>query len=909
MKLRRVLFSLVVLVLMLALFACNGKNYKITFDSNGGSAVAEISAKAGAAITKPADPTKEGLTFGGWYDIDLVEKYEFPATMPEENVELYAKWVVTLTFDTQGGPQVNAVVGEGGKTFRMPADPVRDGYVFVGWFTDKTYTTQLTYVMPKTNTTAYAKWQVLEEGSAVTVGLDFFDNDNVFSLETTADGVKMTASSGKQTYSYIAATIPCGVKQNTTAVVELVGTKGASILLKVEGGNAEQATEQTFEMTGEVQKCIWTDSDNKFSSVAGARFLIFLCPNVPGEETNGEYAIIKSIKLYRTVDADATPKAAIHFATNGGDEIEAIYEVPGTAVTKPEDPEKVGYIFDGWYSDSALTTEFVFDKMPAGGAMAYAKWNKAKKMQPDIPILGAATNKTDGAYTTSFENGTLKFKKNATGNEWDCIFVDWPEATPDMKGYDHLLVSIYGTKGEKVLLKINDVVEKWITLTGGYETLDLAFEHTFNMNEKPLYLFAKPGETGASGEVFIGYLAFSNHQTIFDLMDATLEVGEDVPTTIEKKDDGTISIKKDPKEGTEWDCALFKLDADMTNVNKVQIIFQGTAGEEVMFKIFDAQEEKVTLTGQQQVLYVDVTATYNPKKAALVVFANPNALGTGHEVIIYSAMLVALYKEPELVGDVDLLAGEIEPQQTTEKVDVVLSISKPADVEDPDWKCAVAELTDPDYEGINKLVVKVKGTAGEVIKFKVNDTREFDVTCTGEEQEEEFTFELTFDEAKFALVVFCNPGGAGTGHPFEISKAELVGEGKSINLLTAAWRSLDAGVYQIEKKVVISKSTEGNEWDCIAVKITGDFGSYAGVKYSVKGTAGQKLLFKINNQNTGETWLDLTGEVQSGILTKIPADYNASEYVMYLFPDGGLKGTGNAIEIYELTFLSELPAE
>lgn len=44
------------------------KEYTITFDSKGGSAVQPIKANAGAAITAPAAPTKDGFVFAGWYE-------------------------------------------------------------------------------------------------------------------------------------------------------------------------------------------------------------------------------------------------------------------------------------------------------------------------------------------------------------------------------------------------------------------------------------------------------------------------------------------------------------------------------------------------------------------------------------------------------------------------------------------------------------------------------------------------------------------------------------------------------------------------------------------------------------------------------------------------------------------------
>ena len=80
------------------------KEYTITFDSKGGSAVQPIKAGAGAAITAPADPTKKGFVFAGWYEstdggTTLSDTAFGFSYMPARVFTLYAKWA---TADIKG---------------------------------------------------------------------------------------------------------------------------------------------------------------------------------------------------------------------------------------------------------------------------------------------------------------------------------------------------------------------------------------------------------------------------------------------------------------------------------------------------------------------------------------------------------------------------------------------------------------------------------------------------------------------------------------------------------------------------------------------------------------------------------------------------------------------------------------
>lgn len=66
---------------------------EVTFETNGGSALESAFVQRGNTLEKPADPEKEGYTFGGWYkDKALTETFDFASAI-DRDLRLYAKWV------------------------------------------------------------------------------------------------------------------------------------------------------------------------------------------------------------------------------------------------------------------------------------------------------------------------------------------------------------------------------------------------------------------------------------------------------------------------------------------------------------------------------------------------------------------------------------------------------------------------------------------------------------------------------------------------------------------------------------------------------------------------------------------------------------------------------------------------
>ncbi len=139
-------------------------SFTVTFNTNGGSNVASQTVASGAAATKPAAPVKDGYTFGGWYqDSSLTTPWNFSSPVTND-MTLYARWekqaAFTVTFDTNGGSSIASQTVSSGAVATKPADPVKAGYIFKGWYQDSTLTTAWNFSSPVTkDMTLYARWE------------------------------------------------------------------------------------------------------------------------------------------------------------------------------------------------------------------------------------------------------------------------------------------------------------------------------------------------------------------------------------------------------------------------------------------------------------------------------------------------------------------------------------------------------------------------------------------------------------------------------------------------------------------------------------------------------------------------------------------------------------------------------
>ena len=112
-------------------------------------------------VTITPDPNRYGAHYSynsGKSTVSGVVTVDDPTTI----LKLYVYYDLdfhTLTFDTMGGSKIAPETVRHGLTVAKPKDPVNGGYIFDGWYTDKTFRHRYDFSTPLTeDITIYAKW-------------------------------------------------------------------------------------------------------------------------------------------------------------------------------------------------------------------------------------------------------------------------------------------------------------------------------------------------------------------------------------------------------------------------------------------------------------------------------------------------------------------------------------------------------------------------------------------------------------------------------------------------------------------------------------------------------------------------------------------------------------------------------
>lgn len=355
--------------------------YTITFDTDGGSAVAPIAAAYGAALAAPADPEKRGFSFAGWKPV-------FPATMPARDQTLLALWTVNryaIAFDTDGGSDVATLELDYGAPVTAPDEPTKQGHAFGGWMPP------LPATMPASNLTVVAQWipkrfeitfdsaggsdvapvsalygeAVSEPEAPMKDGFDFAGWVPAFPATMPIGGATLVAQWTPKNYTIAFDT------DDGSAVAPITAAYGSAVTAP------ENPTKDGYDFAG------WLPAFPETMPLGG-----------------------------ETLVAQWTPKNyTITFDTDGGSTVAAITAAYGSALTAPEPPTKDGYYFLGWVPSFPET-------MPLGGLTLVAQWTERVYDADWFVDAAIGNDANDGrSWNTAFATVQKAVNSSATGDK------------------------------------------------------------------------------------------------------------------------------------------------------------------------------------------------------------------------------------------------------------------------------------------------------------------------------------------------------------------------------------------------------------------------------------------------------------------------------------------------------------
>lgn len=128
--------------------------------------------------------------------------------------------------------------------------------------------------------------------------------------------------------------------------------------LSMSGGSQWDAEE----LVGSLQ--LKVIAENGVTSISNQDYLVVL------QDGTGSYPCQASdITIILSTDC------VVSFMSNGGTEISGQTGVYGEKIVRPEDPEREGFCFEGWYKDIQLTEAWDFERdVLEGNMFLYAKW-------------------------------------------------------------------------------------------------------------------------------------------------------------------------------------------------------------------------------------------------------------------------------------------------------------------------------------------------------------------------------------------------------------------------------------------------------------------------------------------------------------------------------------------------------
>ena len=374
--------------------------YAVTLNTNGGTInngnVTEYTYGVGATL--PTDVTRTGYTFKGWYYNENLTGSPVTAIGGTEtgNKEYWAKWEInqyTVTVKPENGEADITITQDYGTPITAPADPIREGYTFIGWDRD------IPKTMPAENITVTAQWEI----NQYTITFDTNGGSEIAPI-TQDYGTEITAPDNPTRKGYtfkgwdkeIPETMPA---ENITVTAQWEINR-YTITFDTAGGSEIAPITQDY----------------------GTNITAPANPTRKGYTFKGWDKEIPETMPAENITVKAQweiNRYTITFDTTGGSEIAPITQDYGTNITAPADPTREGYTFIGW--DKAIPTT-----MPAENITVTAQWKDSEKPTGEIKInenswKAFLNNITFGLFFKDTQTVTI----NAADNSGETVTVEY----------------------------------------------------------------------------------------------------------------------------------------------------------------------------------------------------------------------------------------------------------------------------------------------------------------------------------------------------------------------------------------------------------------------------------------------------------------------------------------------------
>lgn len=220
------------------------------------------------------------------------------------------------------------------------------------------------------------------------------------------------------------------------------------------------------------------------------------------------YLILFMMLIASVTACTPSVKISIIFDTNGGSNVESIVTDIQSMITLPDDPEKEGYSFTGWFLDNEtfdvpFTSNSLIDKSLETDIVLYAKWEinqyEVRYLDHDGSLLHSQK------YYYGSDLSTVKEPNDPCREGY--TFIGWDKTVPNiMPATNVTLVAGYSVNQYAISFYMDDGITEIDTLSVNFGT-DLSTLKTPTIPEKEGYTAVDWGLKGKMGATDIRFTA------------------------------------------------------------------------------------------------------------------------------------------------------------------------------------------------------------------------------------------------------------------------------------------------------------------------------------------------------------------------------------------------------------------